>query len=109
RRRSVIWRGKSRPPAWKPTVAVSSWSESTFAEQAWDKSRGAGLRWGIAGGVIGLVLSLVAFAPAPWLASYVASATDQRLLLADARGTIWAGSAVLILTGGPDSRGARRS
>ena len=37
---------------------------------------------------------LVLFAPAAWLASAVASATDERLILADARGTIWSGSAV---------------
>ena len=36
----------------------------------------------------------------------MASATDQRLLLADARGTVWSGSAVLVLTGGPESRDA---
>ena len=102
----MILRRKKARPAWTPTVAVSSWSESTFAEQAWDKSRGASLRWGIAGGLVGLALGLVAFAPAHWLASYVATSTNQRLLLADARGTVWSGSAVLILTGGQDSRDA---
>jgi general secretion pathway protein N len=48
----------------------------------------------------------VLFAPAAWLAKAVASATNQRLLLADARGTIWSGSAVPILAGGADSRDA---
>jgi hypothetical protein len=33
--------------------------------------------------------------------------TNQRLLLADARGTVWTGSAVPVLTGGSDSRDAR--
>jgi len=36
----------------------------------------------------------------------VASATDERVILADARGTIWSGSAVPVLSGGPDSRDA---
>ena len=44
--------------------------------------------------MFGLLVGLVLFAPAAWLAKAVASATDQRLLLADARGTIWSGSAV---------------
>ncbi|MDE2276447.1 MAG: type II secretion system protein N, partial [Burkholderiales bacterium] len=47
-----------------------------------------------------------AFAPAAWLARWVAAVTDQRLLLADARGSVWNGSAVPVLTGGPDSRDA---
>jgi len=91
---------------WTPTVAVTSWGESTYAEQAWDKSRGASVRWAVAGAIVGLLLALVAFAPAAWLAEWVAASTDQRLLLAGARGTIWSGSAELILTGGRDSRDA---
>jgi len=97
---------KRKRPLWAPTVAVTGWGESTFAEQAWDKSRSAGMRWAIAGLVIGAFLALIAFAPAAWLAAAVASSTDQRLLLAEARGTIWDGSAVPILTGGRDSRDA---
>ncbi|MBC8055286.1 MAG: type II secretion system protein N [Rhizobiales bacterium] len=52
------------------------------------------------------MVALVVFAPAAWLANAVASATDQRLLLADARGTVWTGSAVAVLTGGVGSRDA---
>jgi general secretion pathway protein N len=63
-------------------------------------------RWAVAGVLLGALLALPAFAPAAWLAAGVASATDQRLLLADARGTVWQGSAVLVLTGGPGSRDA---
>jgi len=59
-----------------------------------------------AGVVLGALLALVVFAPAAWLAGGVASATGQRLLLSDARGTVWRGSAVLVLTGGADSRDA---
>jgi general secretion pathway protein N len=88
------------------TVAATGWGESTFAELSWDKSRNASLRWAVGGAMLGLALALVAFAPAAWLARSVATATQQRVLLADARGTVWSGSAVAVLTGGPDSRDA---
>ncbi len=89
-----------------PTIAATGWGESTFAEISWDKSRGAALRWAAAGAIVGVLGALVAFAPAAWLAGAVASATGQRLLLADARGTVWNGSAVAVLTGGEGSRDA---
>ena len=89
-----------------PTVAATGWGESTLAELSWDKSRNAALRWAVAGAVVGVLVTLLAFAPAAWLARVVASNTSQRLLLADARGTIWSGSAVAVLTGGEGSRDA---
>jgi general secretion pathway protein N len=89
-----------------PTVAATGWGESTYAEMSWDKSRNAGVRWAVAGMALGIVLALIAFAPAAWLAGAVGSATQQRLLLADARGTVWNGSAVAVLTGGAGSRDA---
>lgn len=101
----MILRRRKRP-LWTPTVAATGWGESTFAEQAWDKSRGASVRWAVAGAVLGLLLGLLVFAPAVWLANWVARTTDGRVLLSDARGTIWSGSAVPILTGGADSRDA---
>lgn len=64
----------------------------------------AGWRWAAAGGVLGTAAALVAFAPAAWLASAVASATGQQVLLADARGTVWNGSAVVVLGSGPALR-----
>jgi general secretion pathway protein N len=102
----VISLRKRARRGFSPTAAVSGWGESTFAEMSWDKARGASRRWGIAGVVVGSLVALIAFAPAAWLARGVATATQQRLLLADARGTIWSGSAVPVLTGGPDSRDA---
>ena len=99
-------RRKRTPQLWTPTVATTGWAESTFAEQAWVEARGATLRWAIIGAIVGVAVGLVAFAPASWLASAIASATGQRLILADARGTIWNGSAVAVLAGGPDSRDA---
>jgi len=92
--------------AFRSTVAATGWGESTFAELSWDKSRSAGLRWAVGGVCLGAAVALVAFAPAAWLARAVANASGQRVLLADARGTVWSGSAVAVLTGGPDSRDA---
>jgi general secretion pathway protein N len=98
---------RKRPKrTWAPTASVTGWGESTFAELAWDKSRGAAARWGWLGIIVGALAAVVVFAPAAWLAQATASFTQQRLLLADARGTVWSGSAVPVLTGGPDSRDA---
>lgn len=49
--------------------------------------------------VVLLVVSaiVIATAPANWFARWVAARTQGRVLLADARGTIWSGSAVLAL------------
>lgn len=62
--------------------------------------------WAVAGAALGLLLALVAFAPARWLASTVERVTGRHVLLADARGTVWEGSARLVLTGGPGSTDA---
>lgn len=62
--------------------------------------------WALAGAALGGLAALVAFAPATWLAHGLAQATSERLLLADARGTVWQGSAVLVLSGGAGSRDA---
>src|SRR5205814_251231 len=106
----MIGRASRRKPArrgWSSTtLAATGWGESTFAELAWDKSRSAAARWGAGGAALGIIVGAIAFAPAAWLANGVASATGQRLLLAEARGTVWSGSAVPILTGGPGSRDA---
>ncbi|MEO8836304.1 MAG: type II secretion system protein N [Caldimonas sp.] len=99
-------RKKRSRQLWMPTVASTGWSESTLAEQAWVEARGATVRWAVAGAILGIVAAFVLFAPASWLAQAVASATGQRVILADARGTIWSGSAVAVLAGGPDSRDA---
>jgi general secretion pathway protein N len=92
--------------AWANTAAATGWGESTYAELAWDKSRSAATRWAIAGVFVGGLAALVVFAPASWLARAVSVATGQHVLLADARGTVWSGSAVAVLTGGPGSRDA---
>ena len=89
-----------------PGPASVFWGESTFAHQAWDRSRAASLRWAVAGAMTGAAVGAIAFAPATWLAQAVASASGERLLLSDARGTVWSGSAVPVLAGGPGSRDA---
>jgi general secretion pathway protein N len=63
-------------------------------------------RWWFGGATLGALLGLVCLAPAAWLAEAVNESTGQRLLLADARGTVWNGSAVVVLTGGQGSRDA---
>lgn len=105
---ALLRRDKGKRPrrGWTNTVAATGWAESTQAEVQWGRSRGAALRWAVAGAVVGLVVGVIAFAPAAWLANAVDSATGGRLLLADARGTVWSGSAAIVLTGGPDSRDA---
>lgn len=64
------------------------------------------MRWAVLGVLLGSLVAAVAFAPASWLAASLASATGQRVLLADPRGTVWRGSAVLVLTGGEGSQDA---
>lgn len=67
--------------------------------------RGAGW-WAVGGAVAGLGLATLAFAPAAWLARAVDSASGGRILLAEADGTLWSGSALPVLTGGPGSKDA---
>jgi general secretion pathway protein N len=105
RRLGLNWR-EWRSARSATRVPGSGFAESSLAQAAWERKRKAVARWGWAGLLCGGLVALVAFAPAAWLAAAVTSATNQRVLLADARGTVWRGSAVPVLTGGPDSRSA---
>lgn len=60
--------------------------------------------WAAAGLLAGSAAAVFAFAPAQWLATGLAEASGERVLLAEPRGTIWAGSARLVLTGGTASQ-----
>jgi general secretion pathway protein N len=60
--------------------------------------------WAWGGALLGIVLALVLFAPARWLADAIYSATGQRIVLAEPRGTVWQGSAQLLLSGGAGSQ-----
>lgn len=62
--------------------------------------------WAAAGALLGALVAVLACAPARWLADAVAAASGGQLLLVEARGTVWSGDALLVLTGGPASRDA---
>jgi general secretion pathway protein N len=64
--------------------------------------RSADAPWGVAVGglVCGLVFALIFFAPARWLAAGVAQATGSRVVLLDPTGSVWHGSARLVLGAG---------
>lgn len=98
-----------RRPAWfdGATALTTRWLESTLEVTRWENMRKAGQRWGWWGIGVGAFLGVVAFAPAPWLAQTVSWMTEGRLLLAESRGTVWRGDAVVVLTGGAGSREAR--
>lgn len=102
-RRPLRW---PRAAARRAAPATSVFADTTLARERGEQRRRTAARFGAWGAVLGAVGGLVAFAPAVWLAAAVASATGDRLLLAEARGTIWRGSAVVVLTGGAGSRDA---
>ena len=57
-----------------------------------------------AGMLVGLCLALLFFAPARWLAAQVDQASEGRMRLSDAQGTVWSGSGQLSLHGGQGSK-----
>jgi general secretion pathway protein N len=81
-------------------------ADSTLASAAWARRRRAAWTWAAVGACAGAAAAAVAWAPASWLAHALASATGERVQLADARGTVWSGTGVLLLSGGPGSRDA---
>lgn len=60
--------------------------------------------WAWLGLLVGALPAALAFAPAAWLTQAVHRATDGQVQLLQARGTVWTGSAQLVLTGGPASQ-----
>lgn len=64
----------------------------------------AGWGWALAGALAGALPALLVFAPAHWLAEGVARASQGQVLLLQPRGTVWNGSAQLVLTGGSASQ-----
>ena len=62
--------------------------------------------WAATGALVGALVALLTFAPARWAAWAVQEATEGRVVLAEARGTVWSGQARVTLTGGPGSRDA---
>lgn len=62
--------------------------------------------WAVTGALFGLVLALLLNAPARWLTQALQQASAGRVVFQDPRGTIWQGSARLVLSGGPGSTDA---
>lgn len=90
--------------------AISSVSTSLArgaGRRAAARPPGAPWRWAWAGVLLGLFCTLLLYAPAQWLAQAVAIATHDQLQLQEARGTVWQGSAQVVLTGGAGSRDAQ--
>ena len=63
--------------------------------------------WAVLGCSLGGLLTVLTFAPAQWLAQGVALLTHGQLQLQEARGTLWQGSARVVLTGGLGSLDAQ--
>ena len=62
------------------------------------------LRLAWLGGCLGLLLAVLVFAPARWLAEALHTASEGQVQLVNARGSVWRGQADLLLTGGEGSR-----
>lgn len=63
-------------------------------------------RWAVLGTALGLLAATTVFAPAAWLGSALALASEGRVVLNDPSGTVWHGSGQLVLSGGAGSRDA---
>ena len=62
--------------------------------------------WALAGALLGGGGALLAALPAHWMAAGVERASGAQLQLAAARGSVWNGSAQLVLAGGSESQSA---
>lgn len=60
--------------------------------------------WAAAGAVLGVLVCCLVFAPARWLSGWLHQASSGQILLQDARGSIWTGSASLSFAGGAGSQ-----
>ncbi len=87
----------SPPPSRLSPVPLS-------AKHSGPRSTWAQARWGL---VLGLSVALLVWAPASWLAWGVARASQEQVQWRDARGTVWSGSAQLVLSGGQGSLDAQ--
>ena len=90
----------------KPSHSANPTHSAISEATRWRNLQRAGRRWAVWGGLLGLLAATLLYAPAQWLANALQQASGQRLLLAEARGSLWDGSAVLVLTGGAGSRDA---
>ncbi|MEO9103301.1 MAG: type II secretion system protein N [Burkholderiaceae bacterium] len=82
-------------------------ARSTLAAHAAGNERDrASWGWALVGALLGLGIALLLFAPARWLADAALRLSNGHVRLEAARGTVWDGSAQLVLSGGQDSRDA---
>ncbi|WP_038207471.1 MULTISPECIES: type II secretion system protein N [Xenophilus] len=63
-------------------------------------SHAAGWRWALLGGLLGVLAALAVWAPARWLAGALEGWSGGHLRLVQARGTVWNGSAGVVLASG---------
>ncbi|MGA8514812.1 MAG: type II secretion system protein N [Burkholderiaceae bacterium] len=89
-----------------PPPATRSPRNRVRGLRAASPAAGTHQRWAWLGGLVGALGALAVFAPAAWLASGMAYASNGQVLLAQPRGTVWHGSAQLVLTGGAQSKDA---
>jgi len=68
--------------------------------------RPSGWAWAWSGLFIGALASLLMHWPAQWLGTSLSRATQGQVQLQEAQGSVWQGSAKLVLTGGEGSRDA---
>ena len=59
--------------------------------------------WAAAGALLGLIVVPVLLAPARWLTGAIEQSSGNRIQFFDPRGSVWDGSAQLVLTGGAGS------
>lgn len=85
---------------------TSIFADTLQAGEIWERRHRSARRLAIWGAIFGALIGLVVAAPASWLASAISQATGDRIRLAEARGTVWQGSAIVVLTGGQGSRDA---
>lgn len=84
----------SNHPAHAPSALKHSGPRSTWAPAVW-------------GLLLGLSVALLVWAPASWLAWGVARASQNQVQWREVRGTVWSGSAQLVLSGGQGSLDAQ--
>jgi general secretion pathway protein N len=77
------------------------------AAQPAARSGSASWAWAVAALLAGLLIGAVVFAPARWLAAAVGWASGERVLVQDASGSFWQGSARLVLSAGAGARDAQ--
>jgi general secretion pathway protein N len=63
-------------------------------------------RWAVLGAMLGVFAATALFAPAAWLGTGLALASEGRVVLNQPSGTVWDGSGQLVLSGGVGSRDA---